>query len=106
MAFVGFLLQLATVILMGYLGYTFQLEDLSEMHYIIFAISPLGFIIGHLMRKSAKRSSPMPGGFFEKLSAFVSAYFVCLIISALCFGAGFAIMHILEKRPPPGTGRY
>jgi hypothetical protein len=106
MALVGFLLQMATVALMGYLGYTFQLEELGEMHYIIFAASPLGFIIGHLMRKSSRRSTPTPGGFMEKVSAFVSSYLVCLILSALCFGAGFALMHILEQRPPPGIGRY
>lgn len=106
MAIVGFLLQMATVILMGYLGYTFQLEELNEVHYVIFGLSPLGLIIGHLMRKSARRSTPTPGGFFDKISAFVSSYLVCLGICALCFAAGFAIVHILDKRPPPGIGRY
>ena len=101
MAIVGFLLQLATVVLMGYLGYTFQMGTLEEMQplLIIYAVSPLGFIIGHLMRKSARQSTPRPGSFFTKINDFVSAYLVCLVISAVCFGIGFAIFHLSAKLP-------
>ena len=76
------------------------------MNYYILLISPLGFIIGGMMRKSSGSSSNAKGGFFERISGFFTSYIIYLVIAALCFGAGYAIMHVLDKRPPEGIGRY
>ena len=99
MGILGFLIQLATAAYLGYLGYTVQLN------YILILISPLGFIIGSVMRKSANRSSKSGGGFFTFLTDLLSGYVVGLVIAAACWGAGYGLMHVLGMRPPPGTGR-
>ncbi|MGC9451330.1 MAG: hypothetical protein ACP5I4_07780 [Oceanipulchritudo sp.] len=100
MPLLGLLVQLGTIGFLVYLGYTVQLN------YILILISPLGLIIGHLMRKTKDRSSKRGGGFLNFVTDLVSAYIVGLVIAVVCFGVGYALLHILDLRPEEGIGRY
>ncbi|NDV61618.1 hypothetical protein G0Q06_04065 [Puniceicoccales bacterium CK1056] len=86
----GFLIQLATAGLMGYLGYIFFLN------LAIFPVAAFGILFGHIMRRNAKLG----------ISDFFSGYFVALLLCVVFFGVGYGMMHILDLRPAEGVGRY
>ena len=100
MGFFGFLLQLLTAIWVVYLGFVF------DLNYIILALAPFGFIFGHLIKTNARSSSKRRERGFNAITSFFSGYLVGLIAVAILFGVGYGLFHILEMRPPEGTGRY
>ena len=101
MTLLGFILQLGTAAYMVYLGYTFQYEN-----YYIFLAAPLVFMLGQWMRRLSSRSNTrrQRRSFFQVISDLISGYIVGLVAVAVLFGIGYATMHVLDKRPPPGTG--
>jgi hypothetical protein len=99
MGFVGLLLQLSIAGLVGYMGYTFQLN------FAVLLICPLGLIIGQLMRTRSRSSGRRERG-MNAISAFIAGYLTGLVAVAIFFGVGYGLMHILDLRPAEGVGRY
>ena len=100
MGFIGFMVQLAVAGLVLYMGYTVQL------YWPILLLCPFGFMLGQFMRTSAKSRADRQIKFTQKVSNFLTAYVVFLVLTAVVFGVGFALLNVLEKRPPPGTGTW
>ena len=102
MTLLGFIIQIGMAGYLVYLGYNVQYHD-----YYIFLAAPLVFMLGQWMRKlSSKSHKRPPRSFFQLISDLISGYIIGLVATALLFGLGFAVMHVLAKRPPPGIGRY
>ena len=101
MTLLGFILQIGTAAYMVYLGYTVQYEN-----YYIFLAAPLVMMLGQWMRKlSSRANSRRPRrSFFQVIGDIISGYIVGLVAVAVFFAIGYATMHVLAKRPPPGTG--
>ncbi len=101
MTLLGFILQIGTAAYMVYLGYTVQYQD-----YYIFLAAPLVMMLGQWMRRLSSRSNTRrhSKSFFQIIGDLISGYIVGLVAVAVFFAIGYATMHVLDKRPPPGTG--
>ena len=97
MGILGLIVQLLTAVFAFYLGLTFQLNP------VFLLVCPLGFIVGHLMRRSTGASSKNRE---HGIGALISSYLVGLVLVAIFFGIGYGVMHILDLRPAEGVGRY
>ncbi len=100
MGFLGFLLQLAIAGYVAYMGYNF------EVHYLFLALAPLGFMIGHMVRKTNSKQRFWGGNGSNVLGGIFKSYLVGAVLTVIFFGLGYGIFHILELRPPPEIGRY
>lgn len=83
------------------MGYNF------EVHPLFLGLAPLGLMVGHMVRKtnSKQRFWGNHNG-NGVLSGIFKSYLIAAVITALCFGLGYMIFHILELRPPEDIGRY
>jgi len=100
MTLLGYLLQL------GIAGFLVYLGNTEQLNYIYLLVAPVGFMIGRWMTKLSSRSTKPHRSFFQFIGDLISAYVIGLVATALLFGLGFALLHILNLRPPPGIGRY
>lgn len=102
MSFLGFLVQLATALYLVYSGYGYQGSSM-ELNGAIVLVCPLLFMFGSAVRHNAKSSGR--AGFIGAIKMIVSGYILGLVLSAVFFGLGMGLMHILELSPEEGSGR-
>lgn len=102
MPFLGFLVQLATALYLIYLGHGYQNASM-EFNGAVVLLSPLLFMFGSAVRHNAKTSGR--AGFIGAIKMIVSGYILGLVLSAVFFGLGMGLMHILELSPEAGSGR-
>ena len=100
MGLLGFLLQLGTALYVMYLGYNF------EINYVYLLVAPLGFLFGHMVRKSNHSLSYWAGKGGGVLSGIIKSYLTGLVLTAIFFGLGYGIMHVMMFEPAEGVGRY
>jgi hypothetical protein len=102
MSFLGFLVQFATALYLIYSGYGYQHASM-ELNGAIVLLCPLLFMFGSAVRHNAKTSGR--AGFLGAIKMILTGYIMGLILSAVFFGLGMGLMHVLELSPEPGSGR-
>lgn len=100
MGFLGILLQLAIGLYVILMGYNF------EVHWLFLVLAPLGIMVGHMVQKTNSKQRFWGGNGSGVLGGIFKSYMVAALITAICFGLGYGIYHILELRPPDEIGRY
>ncbi len=103
MKFLGFVVHLIIALMLVYKGYYYQ-ETSIEMNGALILAAPILFMIASAIRHNSKSKSKL--GFLGSIKLVISSYGTGLVISAIYFGVGMGLQHLLELRPPPGTGRY
>jgi hypothetical protein len=100
MGLLGFLLQLAIALYVGVMGFNF------EVHYLFLALAPLGLMVGHMIRKTNSKQRFWGGGGTDVITGIFKSYLIGALLTAIFFGVGYGIYHILELRPEDEIGRY
>jgi hypothetical protein len=98
MGFLGTLLYIATAGWMIYFGYTVNLN------YGILLAAPLGFVFGHVIRKSQSSSRVFGREDSNVLVSVIKSYLTGLVLVAIFFAIGYGILFIMGYQPPPGAG--
>ncbi len=95
-------MQFATALYLIYSGYGYQHASM-ELNGAIVLLCPLLFMFGSAVRHNAKTSGR--AGFLGAIKMILTGYIMGLILSAVFFGLGMGLMHVLELSPEPGSGR-
>ena len=103
MSFLGFIVQSMIALFLVYKGYYYE-QSSMEMTGALILACPILFMIGSAIRHNAKSKNRL--GFFGAIKLVIVSYGTGLVLSAIFFGIGIGLQHLLELRPPPGTGRY
>lgn len=98
MGFLGTLFYIATAGWMVYFGYTLN------FNIGILLVSPLGFMFGHIIRKSASSSRIFGHHNSNVLIGLIKVYLTGLVLVAVFYGVGYGINFLLDYRPPEGAG--
>ena len=100
MATLGTLLNITIAIYVGYFGYS---GVLNPAYLLLCAI---GFMVGHVLRKTHKKSSIWDTRHRNILVALIYNFLFSALLVAIFYGIGFGIQFLLEFRPEEGIGRY
>ena len=100
MGFLALVVQAMTAIFAAYLGFT------SQFNIVFLLVCPMGFVFGHLMKRSTGASVQHHEHGLGAIRALVSSYLIGLLLVAIFFGVGYGIMHVLQFKPAEGVGRY
>lgn len=100
MGLLGLFLQLAILLYITLMGYNF------ELHWLFLGLAPLGLMVGQMIRKTNSKQRFWGGNGGGVLAGIFKTYCIAALITAIFFGLGYGIYHILELRPEEDIGRY
>ena len=99
MGFLGTLLNIIIAVWIMYFGFN------GEFVLLYLSLAPIGFMLGHILRKRSKTSSIWRTEHRNIFVALVTQYIIGVILVAVFYGIGVGMEILYELRLPEGSGR-